>query len=131
MDVAAVKAYCSRLPAAEPKLHGPPGNVLAYTVGGKPFAWFKTSEPERWRFSFRATPERFLELTGIPGVKPARFMGRFHWVTIVDVRSFPEDYLRELIAWSHARALSTLSKRKQAEIVGAAPKPAKPQTGGT
>ncbi len=120
MDVAAVKAFCGGFPAAASKLIGPPGNVLVYSVDKRSFAYFKTSEPERWRFSIRVTPERFLELTGVPGIKPARYMGRYRWVTIVDVRTVPTDYVKELVAWSYDRALAGLSKRRQAEIAGQA-----------
>jgi predicted DNA-binding protein (MmcQ/YjbR family) len=122
MDVAAVKAHCSRYPGASSKLFGPPGNVLAYSVGGKQFAHFKTSEPEKWRFSICTTPERFLELTGVPGIKPARYMARYRWVTIVDVGTVPVDYLQELIAWSYTKALASLPKRQQAAIAGERPK---------
>ena len=87
MDVTAVKELCSRYPGASSKLYGSPSNVLVYYAGGKKFAYFKTSEPEQWRFSIRTTPERFLELTDFPGIKPARYMSRFQWVTIVDVNT--------------------------------------------
>ena len=113
MDVDAVKALCSGYPGAVSKLYGPPSNILVYYVGGRKFAYFKTSDPERWRFSVCTTPERFLELTDVPGVKPARYMARFRWVTIVDVGAFPADYLQELIAWSYSKARSGLSKRQQ------------------
>lgn len=118
MDVAAVKEHCSRYPGASSKLFGSPGNVLAYSVGGKQFAYFKTSEPEKWRFSICTTPERFLELTDVPGIKPARYMARFRWVTIVDVGTIPAGYLQELIAWSYTKALMSLPKRQQAAIAG-------------
>ena len=104
MDVAAAKALCSSYANVSSKLYDPPSNVLVYYVGGRKFAYFKTSEPEKWRFSVRVTPEPFLELTDVPGIKPARYMARFHWVTIVDVASVPEDYLLELVAWSYERA---------------------------
>jgi predicted DNA-binding protein (MmcQ/YjbR family) len=63
------------------------------------------------------TPSRFLELTDMPGVKPARYMGRFHWVTIVQVQQFPSSYLVELVEASYRRALESLSKAKQIRIV--------------
>ncbi|GMR05625.1 MAG: hypothetical protein BMS9Abin25_0200 [Gammaproteobacteria bacterium] len=94
-----------------------PNNILKYVVHEKQFAYFKTSEPEKWRFSVRVSPDRFLELTDQPGVKPARYMHRFHWVTIVDVGDFYEDYLKELIHWSYQKAVSSLSKKIQAEIL--------------
>lgn len=118
MHVAAVKEHCSGYPGSSARLSGPPTNVLTYSVGGKQFAYFKTSEPEQWRFSIRTTSERFLELTSVPGIKPARFMARFRWVTIVDVDTVPSDYLQELIAWSYAKALGSLSKRRQSTIAG-------------
>lgn len=112
MDVDAVKAYCGQYPGSSSKLFGDPSNVLVYYVGGRKFAYFKTSEPERWRFSICTSPERFLELTGVTGIKPARYMARFRWVTIVDVSSVPADFLRELIDWSYAKAQAGRSKRR-------------------
>lgn len=111
MDITAVKELCSSLTGATSRLFGPPSNVLVYYASGRKFAYFKTSEPEQWRFSIRTTPERFLELTDVPGIKPARYLARFHWVTIVNVSSVPEHYLRELIAWSHARAVTRPPRR--------------------
>lgn len=115
-----LKEHCRRYPAAVETIYGAPSNILVYAVGGKTFAYFKTSEPEMWRFSLRATPERFLELTDMPGVKPARFMGRFHWVTIVEVDAFPEDYLAELVEWSYQKALKSLSKSKREALLAGA-----------
>jgi len=110
MDVAAVKAHCSRYPGSCSKLFGPPGNVLVYYASGRKFAYFKTSEPEQWRFSIRTTPQRFLELTDVPGIKPARYLAKAHWVTIVDVSAVPEDYLLELIRWSYSTAITRPGK---------------------
>lgn len=116
-----LQALCKAFPGATEKLHGEPSNILVYSVGGKSFAYFKTSESERWRFSIRVLPERFLELTDRPGIKPARYMGRFHWVTIVKVESMPDDYLIELLEWSYQKALGSLSRKKQNAIGFGAP----------
>lgn len=106
MDVAAVKEHCCRYPGASSKRYGQPSNVLVYYANGKKFAYFKTSEPEQWRFSIRTTPEDFLALTDVPGIKPARYMARFHWVTIVDVSAMPADQLLELIDWAYTKAVT-------------------------
>jgi len=116
LDVTQLKGRCRRFPGSVETLHGHPSNILVYAVGGKTFAYFKTSEPERWRFSIRVSPSRFLELTDMPGVKPARYMGRFHWVTVVNVHEFPSAYLVELVEASYRRALASLSKAKQRAI---------------
>lgn len=118
MDTAGVKKFCAALAGAEVHLHDAPANILVYSIGDKSFAYFKTSEPERWRFSFKVTPDRFLELTDIPGIKPARWRGRHQWVTVVDVRTLPDAYLRELVEWSYRHALGKLSRVRQRALTG-------------
>lgn len=104
VNVAQLKRYCRALPGATETEYGEPDNWLVYTVRARKFAYFKTSAPERWRFSVRVSPERFVELTDVPGVKPARWRGRHGWITIVDVAAFPGDYLKALVDASHERA---------------------------
>jgi predicted DNA-binding protein (MmcQ/YjbR family) len=116
MNVAQLKRFCRSFPGSAETLYGDPYNFLVYSVGGRKFAYFKTSAPERWRFSTRVTPDRFIELTDIPGVKPARYRGRFHWITIVNVAGFPADYLQTLVGASYERALCALGRATQASI---------------
>ena len=116
MNVAQLKRFCRGFPQVTETLYGEPYNFLVYTIGGKKFAYFKTSPPERWRFSMRVTPDRFIELTDIAGVKPARYRGRYGWITIVDVSTFPADYLKELVDWSYQRACGSLGKARQRAI---------------
>lgn len=120
MDTRQLQQLCAGFPGAESRLYAPPTNILVYSVGDKKFAYFKTSAPEQWRFSFRVSPDRFLELTDIPGIKPARYLGRFHWVTVVDPNTLPKDYLLELIGWSYDQALRSLSRASRSAIAGGA-----------
>ncbi|MBU6953011.1 MmcQ/YjbR family DNA-binding protein [Hahella sp. HN01] len=113
MNIDEIKRYCLSLPGVERIEYGEPSNILVFYVLGRKFAYFKTSAPERWRFSMRTSPERFLELTDQEGVKPARYMHRFHWVSIVDAAAFNEDYLRELIDWSYDKAAAGLPKKRR------------------
>jgi len=117
MNTEQLKELCLSLPDAVSTELGAPGNLLSYAVQGKKFAYFKTSEPQQWRFSIRVNAERFLELTDQPGIKPARYMHRFHWVSIVSVSHVDEQYLTELLYWSYHRAVQSLSKRAQRLIV--------------
>lgn len=117
MNVVGLKRFCRGLRHATQTRYDEPYNVLVYAVGGRTFAYFKTSEPERWRFSTRVSADRFIELTDMPGVKPARYRGRYHWVTIVRVESFPPRYLRELVEASHERAFGSLSGSRQAKLL--------------
>jgi len=106
VNVSQLKKFCRGFPNATETLYKEPYNFLVYTVARRKFAYFKTSEPERWRFSTRVTPDRFVELTDVPGVKPARYRGRYGWITIVDVSTFPAAYLKDLVEWSYQRAIA-------------------------
>jgi predicted DNA-binding protein (MmcQ/YjbR family) len=118
MTVVQLKRFCREFPEATQTLYGHPYNFLVYAVAGRKFAYFKTSEPERWRFSTRVTPDRFVELTDIPGVKPARYRGRYGWITIVDVSTFPAGYLKELVAASYQRARDSRGRARRHAIAG-------------
>lgn len=126
LNIEQVKHYCQQFAGAQAANKGEPANILSYylpnltnlinTGPDKKFAYFKTSEPEQWRFSIRVTPARFLELTDQTGIKPARYMQRFHWVSIVDVNTVDADYLQELITWSYTKAFNSLSKKAQLNL---------------
>ncbi|MGH8105088.1 MAG: MmcQ/YjbR family DNA-binding protein [Arenimonas sp.] len=118
MNTEQLKKICGTLPGVRIREYGHPSNILVYYIGVRKFAYFKTSEPEKWRFSIQVTPDRFVELTDVPGIKPARYMARFHWVTIVNPNSVSSDYLNELIMWSYKKALGSLSKLRQSELLG-------------
>ena len=117
MNVTQLKKFCRTLPSASERLLPDPYNILVYSLDKTNFAYFKTSEPERWRFSIKVSPDRFVELTDVPGVKPARYRGRHHWSTIVDVNGFPAGYLKELVAWSHRHALDGLRVSRRRELL--------------
>jgi predicted DNA-binding protein (MmcQ/YjbR family) len=117
MNVVQLKTFCRGFPGATETLHEDPWNFLVYAIGGRKFAYFKTSEPERWRFSMRVSPDRFIELTDVPGVKPARYRGRFQWITIVNVSGFPSAYLKELVEWSYRRSFNSLTRARQAAVI--------------
>ena len=78
MNVAQLKRFCRSFPGTVETQYGDPYNFLVYSVGGRKFAYFKTSAPERWRFSTRVTPERFVadrlvfDTVDDPEVKVAR-----------------------------------------------------------
>lgn len=61
---------------------------------------------------------RARRLADMPGVKPGRYMTRYHWITIVDARELPEAYLREFVHCSYDRARASLSKARRKELSG-------------
>ncbi len=48
-------------------------------------------------------------------------MGRYRWITIVDVKRVPEAYLIELVEWSYQKALNALSKKRRNTLLNLNP----------
>ena len=116
MDVAALKRHCRALPGSVETLHGEPSNILVYEVGGKRFAYFKTSQPECLRFSFKVAPDRFLELTDQPGITTAPYMARAYWVSINEPSGFSEAELANHVRQSYELVRAGLPKKVQRSL---------------
>ncbi len=81
------------------------------SVGGKMFL-VGGPHPGPWKgCSFKVDDHRFLELTGVPGFKPAPYLARHHWVSLTDPRALPLSDLLALVARSHALVAAKLPKR--------------------
>ncbi|HET9695674.1 MAG TPA: MmcQ/YjbR family DNA-binding protein [Terriglobales bacterium] len=90
---------------------------LLFKVGGKMFA-VTSLGPVGVRLSVKSTPEKFAELTEIPGVIPAPYMARNFWVALERWDAVRRSELEELIRESYQLVLAKLPKKKQAELAG-------------
>ena len=57
------------------------GGDLVFKIGGKMYA-VTVLEPGPLCLSFKCTPETFAELTERPGIIPAPYSARYHWVAL-------------------------------------------------
>ena len=96
------------------------GADLVFSVGGKMFCVFLMREGVTCTCSFKVDDERFLELTGVPGVKPAPYLARARWVQVEESHALTADDLNLLIRRSHALVAAKLTKTLQRQI-GLAP----------
>ncbi len=60
--------------------------------------------------------ERFLELTGVPGVIPAPYLARAKWVQVKAGHALGTPALNALIERSHALVMARLTKKLQREL---------------
>jgi predicted DNA-binding protein (MmcQ/YjbR family) len=119
MNLDAIRRYCATLPGATRDIKW--GADEVYSVGGKMFAVFWVDHGHARTVSFKADPARFLELTDRPGIVPAPYLARAHWVQIREPKSVAEPDARDLVRDSHERVLRGLSKKAQAAITGEMP----------
>ncbi|RZU02030.1 MmcQ/YjbR family DNA-binding protein [Rivibacter subsaxonicus] len=67
--------------------------------------------------SFKVDADRFIELTGLPGIAPAPYLARARWVKVDATCGLPLPDLRALVSRSHALVLAALPKKTQRELL--------------
>ncbi len=109
------RRFAAALPAATEDIKW--GADLVYSVGGKMFCVFLLNAAGRaTTCSFKVEDERFLELTGVPGVIPAPYLARAKWVQVQAGHALPPADLDALVRRSHALVASRLTKKLQKEL---------------
>ena len=110
-----VRTFCLALPSVTEDVKWE--KDLVFSVGAKMFA-LTSLEPAAVVLSFKCSPEGFAELVERPGIVPAPYLARAHWVALED-----EDALtrRELEPWlrsAYELVRAKLSKGVRAGLDG-------------
>ena len=116
MSLAPLRKLCGSLPGATRDIKW--GADEVYSVGNKMFAVFFVDGRTTRNVSFKVDPERFLELTDRPGIVPAPYLARAHWVQLQEPDALSADDAKALLARSHALVFSKLTRKLQAQIDG-------------
>ena len=104
---------CLSLPSATVNVQWDDDRV--YKVGGKMFACTGLNTDSL--YSFKVDEHRFLELTDLPGVKPAPYLARAKWIQIdPSACVLDDDELEELVRNSYELVFGKLTKKAQKEI---------------
>jgi predicted DNA-binding protein (MmcQ/YjbR family) len=119
MNLDKLRRYCATLPGATMDIKW--GADECHSVGGRMFAVFLVEQRANPSFSFKCDAERFLELTDRPGIVPAPYLARAHWVQVKAADALTDAQARALLARSHALVFAKLTRRAQAAITGASP----------
>lgn len=107
------RALAAALPGATEDIKW--GADLVYSVGGKMFCVFLLDAGRARTCSFKVDDERFLELTGVPGVMPAPYLARAKWVQVGPKHGLAAADLDALVRHSHALVAARLTKKLQRE----------------
>lgn len=111
-----LEALCARWPGVARSIKWEVD--LVFSVANKMFAVMCTLGPERGRLSFKVDAERFLELTGQPGIAPAHYMARAFWISVVEPERFASDELAGFVRRSYELVRANLPKKTQAALGG-------------
>ena len=114
MDFIKARDFCASLPGASADIKW--GKVLVFTVGAKMFAVTGAEPQDSRRFSFKVEDGRFLELTDRPGIIPAPYMARAHWVQVNAAGAMDDAEAQALLRRSYELVFAKLTKKLQKEL---------------
>lgn len=113
MDLSWFRRYCLSLPHATEQIQW--GADLVFKIGGKMFAVAAT-EPGPICLSFKCTVEQFAELIEKPGIIPAPYAARYHWVALESEDALARAEIKRLVRQSYDLVFAKLSKKMQKSL---------------
>ena len=106
-DLEDLPVICRALPGTTEDVKW--GADLCFCVAGKMYA---VTGLESGGVSLKTTPETFAELVQRPGIEPAAYVARYHWVSLAeDPLPLPTEQIAELVRESYALVRAKLPKR--------------------
>jgi len=108
MDKDRIRKFCLSLPHATESVQW--GDDLVFKIGGKMFAVTVLIPAPVW-ISFKTTLEDFAELTERPGIIPAPYSARYHWVALETPDAIPAKELLVRLRASYDLVLAKLPKK--------------------
>jgi predicted DNA-binding protein (MmcQ/YjbR family) len=119
MNIEKIRQFCLSLPNVTEDIQWE--NDLPFRIGGKIFAGVNLKPSAPGFPSFKCTPDVFAELTERPGMAPARYVRRYHWVSLkrADVLEWKE--LRKFIANSYELVRNKLPVHVRRQLAASQP----------
>jgi len=115
LDVESIRRYCLSFPRTKEKLQW--GETLCFQVEEKIFSLLNLDVSSQTRLAFKSTPEKFAELIEMAGIRPAPYVGRYHWVALEQLDTLPDGELMELIKNSYDMVVTKTAKAKRSSKV--------------
>ena len=113
MDIDWLREYCLSLAHTTEQIQWE--DALVFKVGGKMYAVASLEPGPQW-LSFKCAHDEFAELVERPGIIPAPYLARAHWVALENERSLPRAELKDLLLRAHALIFENLPKKTKSEL---------------
>lgn len=92
------------------------GAVTVFSLVGKMFCCLSIEDGRLQRLSVKVPAERFLELTDQPGIIPAPYLARHHWVSLEPACTLNESDVLAMLVESYQLVRAKLPKKMQAAL---------------
>ena len=126
MDVDWLRKLCLSFPGTTEQIQW--GYDLLFKVGGKMYA-VTPLEPAPVCLSFKASPEKFVELTERQNIIPAPYLARAQWVALQTRDAVAREELSGLLRESYEMVLAKLPKKMQQAIASGRTAGSSPRSG--
>lgn len=94
------------------------GGDLVFSVAAKMFAVYcDIPGPDFGKLSYKVPPERFLEYTEQPGILPAPYMARAHWIQLQPQLALSDEAIHADLLRARSLVIARLPKWQQRELV--------------
>jgi predicted DNA-binding protein (MmcQ/YjbR family) len=113
MSIDWLREFCLSLPHTTEQIQWK--DDLVFKVGGKMYAVTALEPGAHW-LSTKCSDEDFAELVERPGILPAPYLARAHWVAIESEDTLPRAEMQQLLIRAHALVFSKLPKKTQAAL---------------
>jgi len=113
MDIDWIRKYCLSLPHTTETVQW--GDDLVFKIAGKMYAVTSLEPGDHW-LSFKCTPDNFARLVEQPGIIPAPYLARAHWVALETVDALPPAEIRKLVRQAHDLVFAKLPRKTQVSL---------------
>lgn len=114
MDHESIRSYCLSLPHATEDIQWE--KDLLFRIGNKMFTVLALDDSTDHVMSFKCTPEVFAELTERPGIVPAPYVARYHWVALERFNAVKGPELKGLIKHSYEMVRAKLPTKIRRQL---------------
>jgi predicted DNA-binding protein (MmcQ/YjbR family) len=114
MDEKSLRRLCAAWPGVTAEIKW--DDDLIFMVAGKMFCGLCVKGAQKGKFAFKVEAERFLEFTDRPGIVPAPYMARSHWISLDDHSVLPRDELPALVRRAYELVREKLPRKLQREL---------------
>ncbi len=114
MDEASLRKLCAGWPGVTAGIKWQ--DDLIFMVAGKMFCGLCVHGAHKGKFALKVEAERFLEFTDRPGVVPAPYMARAHWIAMDDPSVLPKAELQALVRRAYELVREKLPRKLQREL---------------
>ena len=107
MNIEFIQKFCKGLPHVTEDVKW--GNDLCFSIGNKMFCVAGLQTPTS--VSFKVREEEFEELSTSPGMVPAPYVARYHWVLVTDMKKLSKKQWEHYIEQSYNLVKQKLPKK--------------------